>query len=186
MKVSLTAYRNRRDVASHAGPSSPPEQRAAGVLSTKRVLAGLFLLGPWLVQLADHAGLLHHPESHLMHALINLFSAVWALAVVGIALNGGWTQLQAGPPTGQPLLPALPCHCMQPHLRGALAEARVSKPSRLLCTYRAAGVDGGLLWWPGGMSICDGCRCQGNACCRADCVCFQQRGAVRRHAHQDR
>ena len=112
MKVSLTAYSGRTDVASHAGPSSPPKQRAAGVLSTKRALAGLFLLGPWLVQLADHAGLLHHPESHLMHALVNLFSAVWALAVVGIALNGGWTQLQAGHPAGLPLpaRPALSLH----------------------------------------------------------------------------
>jgi hypothetical protein len=86
-------------VAPRAGSTSPPEQRPAGVLSTKRVLAGLFLLGPWLVQMLAHAGLLHHPESHLMHALVNLLSAAWALAVVGIALKGGWTQV--GHPKGQ-------------------------------------------------------------------------------------
>ena len=72
-----------------------------GWLSTKRVLAVLFLLGPWLLQLADQAGLLHHPQSHLVHALINVFSALWAVAVVGIALNGGLADLHARTPTGQ-------------------------------------------------------------------------------------
>lgn len=77
-------------------------QSAAQGLTTKRVLIGLFLLGPWLVQLADHAGLLHHPESHVAHAVVNLLSAVWALAVVGIALNGGLAHLHSDSPAGQP------------------------------------------------------------------------------------
>ena len=83
------------------GITRQPKQVAAGWLSTKRVLAVLFLLGPWLVQLADQAGLLHHPQSHLVHALINVFSALWAVAVVGIALNGGLADLHHSSPAGQ-------------------------------------------------------------------------------------
>lgn len=53
-------------------------------------------MGPWLVQLLDQASLLHHPESHFVHAMVNLFSAIWALVVVGITLNGGLIHLQPG------------------------------------------------------------------------------------------
>ena len=80
-----------------AGPSKEPLRTHFRGLSTKRVLIGLFLVGPWFVQLLDQAGLLHHPESHFMHAMVNLFSAIWALAVVGIALNGGLMQFHPGP-----------------------------------------------------------------------------------------
>ena len=68
-------------------------------LSTKRILIGLFLVGPWFLQILDQAGLLHHAESHFMHAMVNLFTAIWALAVVGIALNGGLMSSHPGPPT---------------------------------------------------------------------------------------
>ena len=85
----------------YAGPSKQPVQTAVRGLSTKRILVGLFLLGPFLVQLLDNAGLLHHPESHITHAMVNLFSAIWAIAVVGIALNGGLTQLHSEAPRGQ-------------------------------------------------------------------------------------
>ena len=84
-----------------AGPSKQPVQTAVRGLSTKRILVGLFLLGPFLVQLLDNAGLLHHPESHITHAMVNLFSAIWAIAVVGIALNGGLAQLHSEAPRGQ-------------------------------------------------------------------------------------
>ena len=93
---------HQRSALLYAGDATRhPKQVAAGWLSTKRVLAVLFLLGPWLVQLADQAGLLHHPQSHLVHALINVFSALWAVAVVGIALNGGLADLHARSPAGQ-------------------------------------------------------------------------------------
>ena len=112
------------------GATRPPKQVTAGWLSTKRVLAALFLLGPWLVQLVDQAGLLHHPQSHLVHALINIFSALWAITVVGIALNGSLAGLHPSTPAGQD---SLFMHGLSPASRKACVEWRLHKTHCTTC-----------------------------------------------------
>lgn len=117
------------------GASTGAKQVTAGWLSTKRVLAVLFLLGPWLVQLADQAGLLHHPQSHLVHALINVFSALWAVAVVGIALNGGLADLHARTSAGQISLSA---HCLSLASRRGCCDWRQPQDLHTLCAAELA------------------------------------------------
>ena len=110
-----------------------PKQVAAGWLTTKRVLAVLFLLGPWLVQLVDQAGLLHHPWSHLTHALVNVFSALWAIAVVGIALNGGLADLRPSiTPAGQESLCL--CGLSAASRRGCQDWRQSQDPCKRLCS----------------------------------------------------
>ncbi|CAL5227775.1 g10795 [Coccomyxa viridis] len=104
---SLDADSTKSSAAAVPGPSKEPSRTHFRGLSTKRVLIGLFLVGPWFVQLLDQAGLLHHPESHFMHAMVNLFSAIWAVAVVGIALNGGLMQFHPGPSSAGASNPAI-------------------------------------------------------------------------------